>query len=203
MVTMTIICTCVSSEDSMGGIIPTSRCRWNPASASEQHSLSTKETRQVITRFQRESYLIAVVPFRRESRTFFAFVNASLSSATDTSKTDSSSFNTCDYGKEVLDITNNITQRKDILLYKLVSVFLCGSHGGFTLFSCWTNCSFSLIWVSTWTVVVVFFLSLWSSSFLSSIFSFKVWFSIFNCSKSIKWRPSASSSFSFTWDFSK
>lgn len=47
------------------------------------------------------------------------------------------------------------------------------------------------------TVLTIFFLSLSSSSFLSSIFSFKVWFSIFNCSKSIRWRPSASCSLFF------
>ena len=39
-----------------------------------------------------------------------------------------------------------------------------------------TNTSFSLVWVKIWTIVVVFFLSLWRSSFLYSIFSFRVWF---------------------------
>lgn len=42
--------------------------------------------------------------------------------------------------------------------------------------------------ILAWTVVVFFFLSLSCSSFLSSIFSFTVWFSIFSCSKSIKCR---------------
>mmetsp|Transcript_23971 Transcript_23971/g.45107 ORF Transcript_23971/g.45107 Transcript_23971/m.45107 type:complete len:277 (+) Transcript_23971:353-1183(+) len=50
------------------------------------------------------------------------------------------------------------------------------------------------MWVRTWTVVVFFLRSLWSSSLRSSIFSLRVWFSIFSCSKSIRWRPSASCS---------
>ena len=64
-----------------------------------------------------------------------------------------------------------------------------------TLFYSWIYCNFSRVWDKITTVEVILVLSLWSSSFLSSIFSFKVWFSIFNCSKSIKWRPSASCSF--------
>mmetsp|Transcript_22444 Transcript_22444/g.54624 ORF Transcript_22444/g.54624 Transcript_22444/m.54624 type:complete len:209 (+) Transcript_22444:221-847(+) len=62
-------------------------------------------------------------------------------------------------------------------------------------FSAWTNWSFSLRWVRTWTVVVVFFRSLSSSSFLSSIFSLSVWFSILSCSKSIRCSSLLSSSF--------
>mmetsp|Transcript_9632 Transcript_9632/g.15473 ORF Transcript_9632/g.15473 Transcript_9632/m.15473 type:complete len:204 (+) Transcript_9632:1178-1789(+) len=61
-------------------------------------------------------------------------------------------------------------------------------------FSFCTNCSFSLRCVSTCTVVVVFLRSLRSSSLRSSIFSFRLWFSIFSCSKSIKCRPSDNSS---------
>ena len=60
-----------------------------------------------------------------------------------------------------------------------------------------TKTNFYRVWVKICTIVVVFFLSLWRSSFLSSIFSFRVWFSILSCSKSIKWRPSANSSFFF------
>ena len=44
-----------------------------------------------------------------------------------------------------------------------------------------TKTSFSRVCVKIWTIVVVFFFSLCKSSFLSSIFSFKVWFSIFSC----------------------
>ena len=62
-------------------------------------------------------------------------------------------------------------------------------------FCSWMYCNFSRVCDKITTVEVILVLSLWSSSFLSSIFSFKVWFSIFNCSKSIKWRPSASCSF--------
>mmetsp|Transcript_17132 Transcript_17132/g.44530 ORF Transcript_17132/g.44530 Transcript_17132/m.44530 type:complete len:405 (-) Transcript_17132:1654-2868(-) len=68
------------------------------------------------------------------------------------------------------------------------------SESRVTLFSALTNCSFSLMWVSTCTFDVFFFLSLCSSSLRSSIFSFSVWFSILSCSKSIRWRPSASCS---------
>ena len=57
------------------------------------------------------------------------------------------------------------------------------------------NYCFSLVWDNFTTCDVILVLSLWSSSFLSSIFSFNVWFSIFNCSKSIKCNPSASWSF--------
>mmetsp|Transcript_4319 Transcript_4319/g.14198 ORF Transcript_4319/g.14198 Transcript_4319/m.14198 type:complete len:257 (-) Transcript_4319:292-1062(-) len=64
-----------------------------------------------------------------------------------------------------------------------------------TWLSACTNWSFSLRWVSTCTVAVVFLRSLSSSSFLSSIFSFSVWFSIFSCSKSIRCSPSAKFSF--------
>ena len=46
----------------------------------------------------------------------------------------------------------------------------------------------------TCTVVAVFFLSLVRSSLRSSIFSFRLWFSILSCSKSMRWSPSASSS---------
>jgi hypothetical protein len=61
----------------------------------------------------------------------------------------------------------------------------------------WTKPNFSLVWVNICTVVVFFFFNLWRSSFLSSIFSFSVWFSILSCSKSIKCNPSANSSFFF------
>mmetsp|Transcript_38834 Transcript_38834/g.101566 ORF Transcript_38834/g.101566 Transcript_38834/m.101566 type:complete len:220 (+) Transcript_38834:733-1392(+) len=57
------------------------------------------------------------------------------------------------------------------------------------------NCNFSLMCVIICTVITVFFLSLCNSSFRSSIFSFRFWFSIFNCSKSITCRFSANSSF--------
>mmetsp|Transcript_49452 Transcript_49452/g.100431 ORF Transcript_49452/g.100431 Transcript_49452/m.100431 type:complete len:219 (-) Transcript_49452:118-774(-) len=57
------------------------------------------------------------------------------------------------------------------------------------------NCSFSRTCVRICTVVVVFLRSFSSSSLRSSIFSFRLWFSILSCSKSIKCRPSASSSF--------
>lgn len=60
-----------------------------------------------------------------------------------------------------------------------------------------TYCNFSLVCDKITTVFTIFFLSLSSSSFLSSIFSFNVWFSIFNYSKSIKWRPSANYSLFF------
>mmetsp|Transcript_26757 Transcript_26757/g.72291 ORF Transcript_26757/g.72291 Transcript_26757/m.72291 type:complete len:233 (+) Transcript_26757:455-1153(+) len=63
------------------------------------------------------------------------------------------------------------------------------------LFSFSTHCSFSRTCVRICTVVVVFLRSLSSSSLRSSIFSFKLWFSILSCSKSMRCRPSASSSF--------
>ena len=44
-------------------------------------------------------------------------------------------------------------------------------------------------------VVVILRRSLSSSSPRSSIFSVSAWFSILSCSKSMRWRPSASSSF--------
>lgn len=68
-----------------------------------------------------------------------------------------------------------------------------------------TKTNFSRVCVNIWTIVVVFFFNLWRSSFLSSIFSFKVWFYIFNCSKSIRWSPSANYSFFFNifWFFAK
>mmetsp|Transcript_34821 Transcript_34821/g.88242 ORF Transcript_34821/g.88242 Transcript_34821/m.88242 type:complete len:215 (+) Transcript_34821:332-976(+) len=62
-------------------------------------------------------------------------------------------------------------------------------------FSFSTNCSFSRTCVRICTVVVVFLRSLSSSSLRSSIFSFRLWFSILSCSKSMRCRPSASSSF--------
>mmetsp|Transcript_18327 Transcript_18327/g.45591 ORF Transcript_18327/g.45591 Transcript_18327/m.45591 type:complete len:204 (+) Transcript_18327:1077-1688(+) len=66
-----------------------------------------------------------------------------------------------------------------------------------TSFSFCTNCSFSLRCVRTCTVVVVFLRSLSSSSLRSSIFSFRLWFSILSCSKSMRCSPSLSSSFCF------
>ena len=71
------------------------------------------------------------------------------------------------------------------------SSFSCTS---FSLFWAWTNCSFSFKWANTWTVEVTFFWSLWMSSFLSSIFSFKSTLLMRSCSKSIIWSPSASCS---------
>mmetsp|Transcript_33996 Transcript_33996/g.81007 ORF Transcript_33996/g.81007 Transcript_33996/m.81007 type:complete len:208 (-) Transcript_33996:23-646(-) len=64
-------------------------------------------------------------------------------------------------------------------------------------FSACTNCSFSFKCVNTWTVVVVFLRSLSSSSLRSSIFSFRVWFSILSCSKSMRCSSFESSSFRF------
>ena len=68
------------------------------------------------------------------------------------------------------------------------------SFFSFYFFMYW---NFSLVWVKITTVVVIFLRSLCSSSFLSSIFSLSVWFSILSCSKSIKCNPSASCSFFF------
>ena len=51
------------------------------------------------------------------------------------------------------------------------------------------NRSFSRMWVRICTVVVFFLFSFMNSSVLSSILSFNVWFSIFNCSKSIICSP--------------
>mmetsp|Transcript_23724 Transcript_23724/g.52067 ORF Transcript_23724/g.52067 Transcript_23724/m.52067 type:complete len:261 (+) Transcript_23724:237-1019(+) len=62
-------------------------------------------------------------------------------------------------------------------------------------FSFSTNCSFSRTCVKICTVVIVFLRSFSSSSLRSSIFSFKLWFSILSCSKSMRCSPSASSSF--------
>mmetsp|Transcript_50328 Transcript_50328/g.145979 ORF Transcript_50328/g.145979 Transcript_50328/m.145979 type:complete len:215 (+) Transcript_50328:202-846(+) len=71
----------------------------------------------------------------------------------------------------------------------------CASSPLSTWYSCCTNCTFSRMCVMIRTMSTVFFFSLCSSSFLSSIFSLSVWFSIFSCSKSMTWRFSASSSF--------
>lgn len=86
--------------------------------------------------------------------------------------------------------------RSDSFFLYILAWFWLISHCFFSSsFLACMNASFSLVCVRIYTVFVFFFFSLCKSSFLSSIFSFSVWFSILSCSKSIKCKPSASSSF--------